>query len=303
MRKLRYVLVDVFTDKLFGGNQLAVFLNGRGIPDGTMARIARELNLSETTFVLPPDDPAHDFKVRIFTPASELPMAGHPTIGTAFVLAREKLLRVQDNRAQIIFEEGVGPIPVTVDFADGQPLMARMRQPNPTFMQTLEERAEVAAMLSLREDDLLAGYPVQVVSCGVPFLLVPLKDLRAIQNVNLRLDLHAELLRETDAAMVFVFTLETVLPRSTAHSRMFAPEIGIVEDPATGGASGPLGSYLVHYGLAAPGNLVSEQGFEIGRESLIHIEISGTAAAIDGVYVGGSSVFVGEGFLEVPEAD
>lgn len=303
MRKLRYVLVDVFTDKLFGGNQLAVFLNGRGIPDPVMARIARELNLSETTFVLPPVDPAHDFKVRIFTPVSELPMAGHPTIGTAFVLAREKLLPTTGNRAEVIFEEGVGPIPVSVDFQDGQPVMAQMRQPNPTFMQTIEDRAGVAAMLSLHEDDLLAGYPAQVVSCGVPFLIVPLKDLRAIQNIKLRLDLHAQLLRDTDAAMVFVFTPETVLPTSTAHSRMFAPEIGIVEDPATGGASGPLGSYLVHYGLAVPGKLVSEQGFEMGRESLINIEIVGTADAISEVYVGGSSVFVGEGFLEVPEAD
>lgn len=299
MRKLRYILVDVFTDQVFGGNQLAVFPNGRGIPDAAMQHIARELNLSECTFILPPDDPAHDYRVRIFTPASELPMAGHPTIGTAFVLAVEQMINTAEAQTQIILEEGIGPVPVTVDFKDGQPVMAKMRQLLPTFMGQVEDRQLVAEVLSLQTDDLLDTYPLEIISCGVPYLMIPLKDLRAIQNIKLRLDLYERLINGLPANALFIFTPQTLLPTSTVHARMFAPEIGIVEDPATGSACGPLGSYLVKYGLARAGKLIAEQGFEIGRKSLIHIEIEGTPDAITAVYVGGQAVFVGEGFLEV----
>src|SRR5919205_811021 len=179
MTRLHYHRVDVFTDRAFGGNPLAVCANGRGLETETMQAIAKEFNLSETTFVLPPDDPKNDWRVRIFTPGSELPMAGHPTVGTTFVLAREHLIPRDAPEVTVTLEEGVGPVPVRVEF--------------------IERAAEEA---------------------GVP-------------------------------PEVFVFTREVEGSDSTVHSRMFAPGLGITEDPATGAASGPLGCYLVRYGLVA----------------------------------------------------
>src|SRR5919107_6047037 len=153
MRRLHYHRVDVFTDRAFGGNPLAVFTNGRGVSDETMQAVAKEFNLSETTFVLPPDDAKHDWRVRIFTPSSELPMAGHPTIGTTFVLAREHMIPRAGRETNIVFEEGVGPVPVRIEFEGGEPSFAEMTQPLPTFGARLEDRAGVAAMLSLEESD------------------------------------------------------------------------------------------------------------------------------------------------------
>src|ERR1051325_4956136 len=167
MRRLHYHRVDVFTDRAFGGNPLAVFTNGRGLDTETMQAIAKECTLSETTFVLPPDDPAHDWRVRIFTPGSELPMAGHPTVGTSFVLAREHLIRRDERQKTIVLEEGVGPVPVRIEFDEGEPSFAEMTQPLPTFGPALEDRQSFAAMLSLEESDLEADLPVQIVSCGV----------------------------------------------------------------------------------------------------------------------------------------
>src|SRR5215207_1337913 len=166
MRRLHYHLVDVFTDRAFGGNPLAVVTNGRGVREETMQSVAKEFNLSETTFVLPPDDPRHDWRVRIFTPSSELPMAGHPTVGTAFVLAREHLISRAGRETHIIFEEGVGPVPVRVEFEDGEPSFAEMSQPLPTFGPRLHDAGAVAAMLSLEAADIDDGLPLEVVSCG-----------------------------------------------------------------------------------------------------------------------------------------
>src|SRR5215218_5230802 len=266
MRRLHYHLVDVFTDRAFGGNPLAVVTNGRGVSDVTMQAVAKEFNLSETTFVLPPDDPAHDWRVRIFTPGSELPMAGHPTVGTAFVLAREHLVRRDARETTIVLEEGVGPVPVRIEFEGGEPSYAEMTQPLPTFGPALEDRAGFAAMLSLEESDLESDLPVEVVSCGVPFLYVPLRGLDAARRARPRVDLIERAANEHGVPPeVFVFTREVEGAGSTVHSRMFAPGMGITEDPATGAASGPLGSYLVRYGLVAgeSADVVSEQGIEM----------------------------------------
>src|SRR5215212_4294380 len=168
MRRLHYHLVDVFTDRAFGGNPLAVVANGRGVRPETMQAVAKEFNLSETTFVLPPDDPRHDWRVRIFTPSSELPMAGHPTVGTTFVLAREHLIPRGERESNIVLEEGVGPVPVRVEFENGEPVFAEMSQPLPRFGPRLNDAAAVAAMLSLDAADVDESLPVEVVSCGVP---------------------------------------------------------------------------------------------------------------------------------------
>ncbi|HYH85360.1 MAG TPA: PhzF family phenazine biosynthesis protein [Pyrinomonadaceae bacterium] len=301
MRRLHYHRVDVFTDRAFGGNPLAVFTNGRGVSTETMQAIAKEFNLSETTFVLPPDDARHDWRVRIFTPGSELPMAGHPTVGTSFVLAREHLVRRDAKETTIILEEGVGPVPVRVEFSSGEPVFAEMSQPLPTFGPRLEDRRAAAAMLSLDENDIDDGLPLEVVSCGVPFLYVPLKSLDAAHRARPRADLM-EGMRDVPPG-VFVLTREVEGEGSTVHSRMFAPGLGITEDPATGAASGPLGCYLVRYGIvprAASAGIVSEQGIEMGRPSLIHIRIESEGdGEITGVKVGGQCHFAGEGFIEV----
>jgi trans-2,3-dihydro-3-hydroxyanthranilate isomerase len=304
MRRLHYHLVDVFTDRAFGGNPLAVVANGRGVDDVTMQAVAKEFNLSETTFVLPPDDPCHDWRVRIFTPGSELPMAGHPTVGTAFVLAREHLIPRGGRESKIIFEEGVGPVPVRVEFEGGEPVFAEMSQPLPKFGPRLDDRRAVAAMLSLEESDIEPDLPVEVVSCGVPFLYVPLRGLDAARRARPRVELIE---RATGGhgipPEVFVFTRETEGAGSTVHSRMFAPGLGITEDPATGAASGPLGSYLVRYGLVeceSAAEIVSEQGIEMGRPSYIRITIERRGEEITAVRVGGRCHFMGEGFIELP---
>src|SRR4051812_28031547 len=234
MRKLHYHLVDVFTEKIFGGNQLAVLTNGRGISSELMQSIAKEFNLSETTFVLPPADSANDYHVRIFTPGKELPMAGHPTVGTAFILAREHLVERGPEAVTIRLEEGVGVIPVQINFKDGQPDLIWMQQPLPRFGPRFEERGAIAEMLSLPPDAIEASLPIEVVSCGVPFLFVPLKNLEAARSIRFRLDVLEKVLSDFGVSEVFVFTTETQFEGSSVHSRMFAPAIGIQEDPATG---------------------------------------------------------------------
>ncbi len=296
---LRYHLLDVFTNRRFGGNPLAVFTDPPlDLSVSTMQAIAKELNLSETTFVFPPQDPANDFRVRIFTPAAELPMAGHPTVGTAWLLARLGKFGAIDGSKSIIFEEGIGPIEVTVKADnDGKPARVHMRQPLPTFLDILHDRAAIAAMLSIALDDLHPSAPCQVVSSGLPFLYVVVTSLEAIRRVSLRLDRWQAILKGSAAEQVFVTTTETEYPGSTAHSRMFAPALGVAEDPATGSASGPLGAYLLKYGLVASDEMVSEQGIEMGRPSFIDIHVGRRGDQVANVSIGGECVYLGQGAL------
>ncbi|MDT4897797.1 MAG: trans-2,3-dihydro-3-hydroxyanthranilate isomerase [Acidobacteriota bacterium] len=302
MRKLRYHLVDVFTDRVFGGNPLAVFTNGRGIQPELMQSIAKELNLSETTFVLPPEDPENDYRVRIFTPGAELPMAGHPTVGTSFILAREHMIEPGAEESNIKLEEIVGTIPVNINFKDGAPDLIWMQQPLPHFGPRFEDAGVIAEMLSIAPEAIETNLPLEVVSCGVPFLFVPLKDLESSRAIRFRLDVWERTLRGFGVSGVFVFTKETEMAGSSVHSRMFAPGLGIMEDPATGGASGPLGCYLVHHGVfpsTRKAEFTSEQGIEMGRPSFIKIIIEQEAGEITSVRVGGQCRFMGEGYLEV----
>ncbi len=302
MSKLRFHMVDVFTDRAFGGNQLAVFPDGQSVPGALMQSVAREFNFSETTFVLPPQDPYNDFWVRIFTPASELPFAGHPTIGTAFVLARERRINGAGEIGVVRLEEGVGVIPVTVAVKGGAPDIITMDQPLPTFGATFSDREAIARLLSIAPDGVDARYPLEVVSCGLPFLFVPVTDLETLKRVKPRVDLWGEVLGSFEARDIYAFTLEAEAEGSTAHGRMFAPEIGIVEDPATGSANGPLGCYLVKHGIvkAQPAaHIVSEQGFEIGRPSFLYIDIEQTDDRISRVRVSGRCAYIGEGTLHI----
>ena len=293
MPRHEYRLVDVFTSERFGGNPLAVFPRADGIDPADMQRIACELNLSETTFVLPTEHPECDYRVRIFAPQAEMPMAGHPTVGTAWVLGH-------GNR--VTFLEGVGPIVVDrVGGRDGA-AMWRMSQPLPTWGAQLERSDETAALLGLRGADLDAELPVQVVSSGAPFLFMPLRDLDALgrARVNAERCAHVPALRDTYG--VFCFTTRSGDPSVTVRSRMFAPSVGVAEDPATGGASGPLGCYLLRYRVVsagAPARMLSLQGVEMGRPSRIHIEIEGAVDSITAVRVAGECVAVGGGYIDL----
>ena len=306
MKQLHYCLVDVFTNQPFGGNQLAVFPDARGITPEIMQALAKELNLSESAFVLPTQDAASDYRVRFFTPAVELPMAGHPTVGTAFVLAYQGMIKLVEPETTITFEEGVGVVPVTLSVQEGQVHLIQMRQPLPTFGPVFTDREAIANMLSIDLAFLDTTLPLEVVSCGVPFLFVPIKSLEAIRAIRFRLDIWERVLRDFAAPHVFVFTQEVVLPDSTVHSRMFAPAMGIAEDPATGAASGPLGCYLVRHGLSQPdktgsSQMVSEQGFELGRPSLVQVKIELDGQHITNVSIGGQCYFMGKGWITLAE--
>lgn len=302
MRQLHYHLVDVFTDRPFGGNQLAVFTDAKDLNTEMMQNIACELNLSETTFILPPEDPKARFRVRIFTPAEELPFAGHPTIGTGFVLQHLGMIPPDGS---VIFEETVGLINVTFN-NDGR---ITMTQPTPEFGEVFADRQIIADMLSIAADCLAEELPIQVVSSGVPFLYIPIADLKSMRKIKLRIDLWEKLLKGWITSNVFVFTMETEQADATVHSRMFAPTMGIGEDPATGSASGPLGAYLVKYGLVSPLNgrvsIISEQGIEMGRPSKIYIDLQmngdGSGDSFRLVQVGGYAQYMGAGYLQIGE--
>lgn len=298
---LNYHLLDVFSNQPFGGNQLAVFADPPlDLPSSTMQLIAKEMNLSEVTFVFPARDHQNDFRVRIFTPARELPMAGHPTVGTAYLLAYLGMIDEIAKSHSLTFEEGIGPIQVTVESdGDGIPENVLMRQPLPQFLDIYEDREAIAQMLSLRPEDLHPKAPVQALSNGLPFLYVPIKSLEAIRRLSLRLDLWQGLLLGKPGENVFVSTTETENPGSTVHSRMFAPALGIAEDPATGSASGPLGVYLLKYGLVDSREIVSEQGIEMGRPSFINISVDKQGDKFTEVTVGGPCVYMGQGTLFV----
>lgn len=299
--RLKYHLLDVFTDRQFGGNPLAVFTQPPpDLSPSVMQRIAQELNLSETTFVLPPADPAHHCRLRIFTPAAELPMAGHPTVGAAYALAHLGRLGPLEAQTTLVFEEGVGPIGVSIHAdQNGRPGEVWMQQPIPQFGAIYHDRRAIAEMLSLAECDLRGDAPLQVLSSGLPFLYAPVATLAAMARIQLRQDRWRALLAGSDAQNVFITTTETVEADSTAHSRMFAPALGVGEDPATGSASGPLAAYLLKYGLADTCDMIGEQGFEMGRPSFIRMRVERSGGEICGVAIGGKCVIMGGGTLSL----
>jgi trans-2,3-dihydro-3-hydroxyanthranilate isomerase len=304
MRSYRYLHYDVFTDQLFGGNQLAVFLDGRGLSTETMQAIAKEMNFSETTFVLPADRQGTDVRMRIFTPGDELPAAGHPTIGSTFALARSGV--IDRGRKAFVFGLGIGPTPVTLTWQGDDLGFVWMTQMLPTFGEPIPDAAHAAAALSLSPTAVAGtGHPVQVVSCGVPFLFVPLTTRSAVDHAVVNPGVLDSLLSAPEVAAhgVFIFSPQPGDEKSTVYSRMFAPELGVTEDPATGIASGPLGCYLVRHKIVRPdkaGAMVSLQGVKMGRPSHVHISIDADKSGrIDGVRVGGEAVLAGEGTLYV----
>ncbi len=291
MPRHEYHLVDVFTSQKFGGNPLAVFPQAAEIDPIDMQRIARELNLSETTFVLPSPDPACDHRLRIFTPGRELQMAGHPTIGSAFALAPPQ---------RVVFLEGVGPITVERVPRAGAELW-RMTQPLPGWEPPLQDRDAVATALGLDAALLRSDLPVQALSAGAPFLFVPLRDCEAVALARLNSERWRSLERSLDVLGVYCFALGE-RQGAPLRARMFAPAAGVAEDPATGSAAGPLGCYLLRYGVRPPGapaSIAIEQGIEMGRPSRIQVEIEGGPDEFRAVRVAGQCVSVGGGYIDL----
>ena len=296
MSRLRYFTCDVFTDRPFCGNPLAVLPDARGLADARMQSIAREFNYSETTFVLPPDDPRHAARVRIFTPGGELPFAGHPTIGTAFVLATIGALPRE--AAEIVFEQGVGPVPVAIFRDGGRVTHCRLTAARlPAQGPAAPAAPELAAMLSLAEGEVLEGAACW--SCGVPFLVVPVAGVDALARCALDLPRWRELLASYPTQKVY-----PVARIGELHwrVRMFAPGLGVAEDPATGSAAAAFAGWLARE-LPQPRDGTAavrlEQGIEMGRPAELHVEFDRRAGEITAVRVGGAAVMVAEGTLAV----
>ena len=294
---LTYLHYDVFTDRPFTGNQLAVVLDGRGLSTERMQALAREMNFAESTFILPAETPGTDIRMRIFTPSVEMPMAGHPTIGSTFAMAHAGAIKPGATR--FVFGLNIGPVPVDLEWDGGVLRFAWMTQLNPTFGPAVEARRDVAAALGLTEADLLADRPIREVSCGVPFLMVPIRSPEAVDRAVSDASAFRRLTESTGIDIpIFFFAMSGAGAAETVHSRMFAPGFGIVEDPATGSASGPLGCYLLRHGLlAADGatRIVSLQGAAMGRPSRILVDISSRDGEITQVKVGGRAVLVASG--------
>lgn len=268
-----------------------------------MQVIAREFNLSETTFIFSPESENYNARVRIFTPGQELPFAGHPTLGTAFVIARDIDYNPDEKILTLWLEEKVGPIRVDIDIQNGAPEMLVMTQPLPTFGPVVDDIQLLAELLSLDTTDFLKGYPPQTISCGVPYLITPLKSLEAVRKIRFRLDVWDRVVAKHNPGWIYPFAMGGEDIESHVHGRMFAPEAGIMEDPATGSANGPLGCYLVEHRLRFNGKttrIISEQGFEMGRPSKLYLEIEKLDDKISQVKVGGYCVFMGQGQLFLP---
>ena len=299
----RYFTCDVFTDRKFGGNQLAVFPDARDIAPELMPQIAREFNYSETTFVLPPDDPSHTAKVRIFTPGGELQFAGHPTVGTAHVLATIGAVKLTGDVTRIVLEEGVGPVPVSIRSKNGTPEFAQLSVAQlPQVGPPAPSREKLAAALSLQTSDLLDGDTMpESVSCGTAFLFVPLRNRDAVSRSRVKADLFEEALRGYVTDKVMVFAMDAEHAGHDVRARMYAPTIGVPEDPATGSACAGLAGYLAARDKRTDGTLrwIVEQGFEMGRPSILELEADKKNGAITAVRVGGRTVMVCEGTMSL----
>jgi trans-2,3-dihydro-3-hydroxyanthranilate isomerase len=317
----RFVQLDVFTAQPFSGNPLAVFPEAEGLGDDQMLKIAREMNLSETVFVLRPtgrqttnttedknQSPRVLRRLRIFTPAREIPFAGHPIAGSWNALAREGVVPVPEGGngwTRIYHEVGIGILPVDVEFKESVPVQVVMTQGKFEILGEIEdwqEQAEIARALGREREDLDESLPLQIISTGLPSLAVPIRSLADLQHCRVNAGLLSEIYTGVGATACYAFSRETIeIGEARAHARLFAPADNISEDPATGSAAGALGAYLVHHGASGAESVdgrvrfVIEQGDFIHRPSRINIEVKGKVGAIDEVRVGGPSVIVARG--------
>jgi trans-2,3-dihydro-3-hydroxyanthranilate isomerase len=310
-RSYSFYTVDVFTEKIFGGNPLVVFPDAQGLNEKQMQQIAQEFNISETVFVFPPQQVGNDRLLRIFTPKTEIPFAGHPTIGTAYLLTKIQEIPLLEESTVINFEEGVGTIAVTVKSQAEDALYCEMKVTQPPIYEPSFAMTEnLATMLSLPPENLLSGEHCQAVSCGLPFLFIPLTSVSALQKAQLNLQIWENLLGNTLANNIYIFThspelTEDILISPQTHlwrSRMFAPALGIDEDPATGSAASAFAAYLGMRNSQSAGTFrwIIEQGFEMGRPSLLQVEATKENDQMIEIKVGGYGVLVSEGRMKIP---
>jgi trans-2,3-dihydro-3-hydroxyanthranilate isomerase len=303
MPRFRYLTCDVFTSVPFGGNQLAVFPDARGIPEQRLLDVTREFNYSETTFVYPPVDARHARRVRIFTPGGEVPFAGHPTVGTAHVLAETGEIALTGDTTQIVLEELVGPVRVAIRATAGRPVFAQLTVAKlPEVLAAPPSRDELARVLGLEVDDLRGGeWSPQVMSCGLPFIFVPLHDRAAVARARIRMDAWEATLGNAPVGEIMVFAPGGERPGTDYRARMFAPGLSVPEDPATGSACAALGGYLAARDARRDGTLrwVVEQGFEMGRPSMLDVEADMARGTVTAVRVGGDTVLVSEGTMAI----
>lgn len=303
MAKFQFYTTDVFTNKRFGGNQLAVFPDASKIDPALYQAIAREFNFSETTFVLPPTNKKNTKRVKIFTPGGELQFAGHPTVGTAVVLASIGVVKMKGKETKIVLEEGVGPVPVTVRASKGKPDFAQLTAAKlPEYGPPPPPAAELARLLGLdaadiRTDDM---YP-EAASCGTQFLFVPIKSRAAVARATCVTSAFDRVLGRYPTQKVFFFCDEPELKGNDFHARMFAPGAGIAEDPATGSAAAAFAGYVGKRDERTDGTLrwIIEQGFEMGRPSILEVEADKKGGAVTEVRVGGNAVLVTKGELTI----
>jgi trans-2,3-dihydro-3-hydroxyanthranilate isomerase len=300
---MRYLHYDVFTDTKFEGNQLAVFHDARGLSSAQMQAITKEMNFSECTFILPAETPGTDTRMRIFTPGTELPMAGHPTIGSTFALA--ELGVIAKGRESFVFGLGVGPTKVELSWDGDRLSFAWMDQRPPEFRAPISSAADIIRAVGLDAAAVEAtGLPIEEVSCGNAFLLIPVQTRAAVDAAEADLAAMRKLKSAFSGGHVGALFFSTAPgdPKVAVYSRMFAPSAGVVEDPATGSAAGPLGSYLVKHALVQRHemhDMVNLQGVAMGRPSRLHMRITEANGAITRVQVGGKSVRVGEGTIDL----
>ena len=292
MNGLTFSIVDVFTEKKYAGNQLAVFQNAGGISGAEMQSLAREINFSETTFILSDQPHNGGFDVRIFTPKEEVPFAGHPTLGTAHII-HSKILQGGSNEVTLNLK--VGPIRVTF----GQDGYSWMKQNQPAFGQQHPPSA-LAGILNLDLSDIDGRFPIQEVSTGLPFFIVPLKNIAALQKAKVNRDPYFDLIKDTEAKGILVFCPETHEPQNDISVRVFVDYFGVPEDPATGSGNGCLAGWLVKHRYLGEDhiNIRSEQGYEMGRPSLLLLNASRNDTGID-ISVGGKSIIVAQGQFSI----
>lgn len=303
MPTIRYLTTDVFTGTRFGGNQLAVIPDAAGIPEEFLLPIAREFNFSETTFVYAPAQEGHTRRVRIFTPGGEVPFAGHPTIGTAIVLAATGEIPVDDGDTRIILGENVGPVPVLlrgVHAGGGWAQLSAAMMPE--IGPPVPSRSMLARMLGLTTEDIMAtSERPQAVSCGLPFLIVPLTSVKAVSKSRVNVERWEETLANAWAPMIWVYAADAEGGDRHFRARMFAPGISVPEDPATGSAAVTFAGYLAARSRTRNGTLAwtIDQGVEMGRPSRLEIEADKIDGTVSALRVGGEAVLVSEGTMRV----
>jgi len=322
--ELPFITLDVFTDRTFGGNPLGVFPNATHLPADVMQRIALEMNLSETVFLGPPETAAGTARVRIFTPRREVPFAGHPTVGSAIFLAGELSNESgtgdgwpsaavpdapADGEITLVLEENVGPVPVVVRFENGRPVFAKFTTALlPEHRSNPHPLADVAALVGLEEADIGSAGPggselgIEQVSCGLEYFIIPVRTVDAVRRSSLDTARWQRMLADEWAHHVYVVAMEAEGDGVDVHVRMYAPGSGVAEDPATGSAAAALGGYL----SAAEGSenaslaWVVEQGIEMGRPSILHVEADRSGGTTSAVRVGGGAIRVSRGIMDIP---